>query len=183
MVTRPMIMWSNTWSTHIIFKKQTYLILLLSDLSSSTYHPSSKTSIGPTLVASCYCHWLVTLVARRSHHQLVDRRSETFAIIAIILIDAIYKEFYEYWLSRTLIAKLYLKLMRAWLSLLLVYQLIVVPTLFQSDGWVRKALGHRKGCEWSGKRMAGSTQSENLLLGRQHQLLSIDLFSEVGLSQ
>ena len=128
-ITRTMIMssntwsgtWSNTWLTHIIFKKQTNLILLLSDLSSSTYHPSSKISIDPTLVASRRCHWLATFVARRGPHQLVDRHSKTFTIIAIILIDAIYKEFYECWSSGTLIAKLYLKPIRAWSSLSLAY--------------------------------------------------------------
>ena len=46
-------------------------------------HPSSKTSIEPTV-----------LEARRGH-QLVDRRSETFTNIVIILINAIFKEFYK----------------------------------------------------------------------------------------
>ena len=38
-----------------------------------------------------------TFVAKHGHHQLVDRRSKTSINIAIILIDAIYKEFYIYW--------------------------------------------------------------------------------------
>ena len=187
MVTKPMIMWSNiwfgtwsnTWPIHIIFKKQKNLILLLSNLSSLTHHPSSKTNINPTLIVSCRCHWLATLIARRGHHQLIDRRSKTFTNIAIVFIDAIYKEFYECWFSGTLIAKLYLKRMRAWLNLSLAYQLIAVSTPSRSDGWVRKALGHQRGCEWSGKRMASWTQSENLLLERQHQLLSIDFLSKI----
>ena len=48
---------------------------------------SSKTSIDPTLVA------------RRGYHQLIDWRSEISTNIAIILIDAIYKEFYKCWSS------------------------------------------------------------------------------------
>ena len=88
--------WSNTWPTHIIWK-QTNLILLLSDLSSLIHHPSSETSIDPTLIASRRCHWSATLVARRGHHQFVDRHSETFINIVIILIDAILKEFYKCW--------------------------------------------------------------------------------------
>ena len=143
------------WPTHIIFKKQSNLILLLSDLLSSTHHPSSETSINPTLVASRRCHWLVTLVARRGHHQLVDQYSKTSPNIAIILIDAIYKEFYECWSSGTLIAKLYLKPIRAWLSLSLAYQLIAVPMPSRSDGWIKEAFGHRRGREWSCKRIAG----------------------------
>ena len=154
-VTRLMIMWSNmwsdtwsnTWPTHILFVKRINLILLLSDSSSSTYHPSNKTSIELILIASRRRHWLVTLVVRRGHHQLVDRRSETSMNISIILIDAIYKEFSKYWLSGTLIAKLYVKPMRAWSSLSLAYQLIIVPTPFRSSGWVREALGHRRGRE------------------------------------
>ena len=62
-----------------------------------THHPSSKTSIDPTLVESCRCHWLATLVARRSYYQLIDWRSKTSTNIAMILIDAIYKKFYECW--------------------------------------------------------------------------------------
>ena len=108
MITRPMIMWSNiwsgpwsnTWPTHIIFKKQTKLMLLLLDLSLATHHPSSKTSIDPTFVASRRRHWLATPVVRRGHHQLVDRHNKTSMNIAIIFIDAIYKEFYECWLKR-----------------------------------------------------------------------------------
>ena len=176
-------MWSNTWFTHIIFKKWTNLILLLSDSSSLTYHPSSETSIDPTLVVSWRCHWLVTLVARCSHHQLVDRRSKTFTNIAIILIDAIYKELYKCWSSRTLIAKLHLKLMKAWSSVSLLYQLIAVPTPSRSGGSVRETIGHRRGREWSGKKMADWTQSENLLLGRQYQLPSINPLLEVDPSQ
>ena len=171
-VTRPKIMWSNTWSnmwpTHIIFKKQTNPILLLSDLSSSTHHPSSETSIDPTLVASRRCHWLATLMVRRGDHQLIDRRSKTSTNIAIILINAIYKEFYECWSSGTIIAKLHLKPIRAWSSLPLAYQLIAVPTPSRSSTWLREALSHRRGSEWSGKRLAGWTQSENLFLGRQN---------------
>ena len=176
-------MWSNIWLPHIIFKKETNLILLLSDLSSLTYHPSSERSINPTLVMSRRCHWLAILVARRGHYQLVDRHSKTFTNIAIILIDTIYKEFYECWLSGTLIVKLHLKPMRTWSSFLLAYQLIAMPTPFQSGIWVRKALGHRRGRKWSGKRMVGWTQSENLFLGRQHQLLSINPLLEVDPSQ
>ena len=180
MVTRLMIIWSNTWSgtwsnmwpTHIIFKKQTNLILLLLDSSSLTHHLSSKTNIDLTLVASRHCHWLATLVAKSGHHQLVDRHSKTSTNIAIIFINAIYKEFYECWSSGTLIAKLYLKPLRAWSSLLLAYQFIAVPTPSWSGDWVREALGHRRGRKWSNKKMAGWTQSENLLLGHQHQLLS-----------
>ena len=178
MVTRPMIMgsntWPNTWPTYIIFKKRTNLILLLSNLSSSTHHPSSETSINLTLLARRPRHWPATLVARRGHHQLVNRRSKTFTNIAIILINAIYKEFYECWSSGTLIAKLHLKPMRAWSSFSLVYQLLSVPTPSRSGGLVREALGHRRSRELLGKRMAGWTQSENLFLRRQHQLLSID---------
>ena len=59
-------------------------------------------SIDPSLVASRRCHWAATLVAKRGHYQLVDRRSKISTNIAIILIDAIYKEFYECW-SRFLI--------------------------------------------------------------------------------
>ena len=158
--------WSNTWFIHIIFKKRTNLILLLLDLSSSIHHLSSKTSIDLTLVASRHCYWLATFVARRGHHQLVDQRSKTYTNIAIILIDAIYKEFYERWSSKTLIAKLYLKPMGAWSSLSLIYQLIAMPTPSQFGGWVREALGQQRSCEWSSKRMAGWTQSKNLFLGR-----------------
>ena len=190
-VTRPMIMWFNTWystwfntwPTHIIFEKQTNLILSLSDLSSSTYHPSSETRIDPTLVASRRRHWLAILVARRGYHQLVDWGSETSTNITIILIDAIYKEFYEYWLSGTLIAKLYHKLMRAWSSLSLAYQLIAVPTASRSGSWIKKALGHWRGREWRGKSMAGWTQSENQLLKCQYQLLFINLLSETDPSR
>ena len=146
--------WSNTWLTHIIFKKRTNFILLLLDSSSSTYHLSSKTSIDSTLVVSRRRYWFAILVARRSYHELIDRRSKTSTNIAIIFINAIYKEFYECWLSGTLIAKLHLKLMKAWLSLLLAYQLIAVPMPSWFGGWVRKALGHWKGHEWSGKKMA-----------------------------
>ena len=170
--------WSNTWPTYIIFKKQTNLILLLSDLSSLTYYPSNQTSIDPTLVASHCCHWLATLVARPGHHQLVSRRSKISSNIAIILIDAIYKEFYKCWWSGTLIAKLYLKPMRAWSSFSLAYQLIAVSMPFRSVVWVREALVHQRGREWSSKRMVDRTQSDNLLLGRQYQFLSIDLLSE-----
>ena len=151
MITRSMMMWSNTWPntwpTHIIFKKQTNLILLLSDSSSSTHHANSKTSIDPILVASRRRHWPAIFVARHGHYQLIDRCSKTSTNIAIILIDAIYKKFYKCWSSRTLIAKLHLKLMRAWLSLLLAYQLIAMPTPSQSGGWVKEALGHRRGRE------------------------------------
>ena len=175
-------MWSNTWPIHIIFKKRTNLISLLSDLLSLIHHPSSETSIDSTLVASRRCHWLATLVARCGHHQLVDRRSKTSTNIAIILIEAIYKEFFECWLSGIFITKLYLKSMRAWSSFSLVYQLIALPTPFQSSIWVREALGHRKARVWSGKKTAGWTQSENLLLRRQRQLLSIYSLLEVNSS-
>ena len=155
MVTRPIIIrsntwsdtWSNSWLTQIIFKKRTNHISLLLDSSSSTYHPSSEKSIDSTLVASRRHHWLATLVARRGHYQLLDRHSKTSTNVAIILIDAIYKQFYEWWSSGTLIAKLHLKLMTAWSSLLLAYQLIAVPTPFRSDVWVRKALSHQRGRE------------------------------------
>ena len=84
-----MIMWSNTglntWPTHIIFKKRTNLILLFSNLSSLTHHPSSKTSIKPILVSSRRRYWPTTLIARRGHHQLIDRCSKTSTNIAIIL--------------------------------------------------------------------------------------------------
>ena len=175
-VMRPMIMWSNTWSgtwsntwpSHIIFRKQTNLILLLSDSSSSTYHLSSETSIESILVVSRCYHWSATFVARRRHYQPIDQRSKTSTNIAIILINAIYMEFYECWSSGIPIAKLHLQPIRAWSSLLLAYQLIAMSTPFRSDVWVRKALGHRRGRKWSGKRMAGWRQSENLLLGCQH---------------
>ena len=123
--------------------------------SSLTYHPNTKTSIGPTLTTNRRCYWLATLVARRGYHQFIDQRSKTSMNIAIILIDFIYMEFYECWSSGTLIAKLHLKPMKVWSSLLLAYQLITVPTPSQSGGLVRKAFGQRRGYKWSGKRMAG----------------------------
>ena len=70
--------------------------------------------------------------------------------------------------------------MRACSSLLLVYQLIALLTPFQSDVWVREALGHRTSREWSGKRMTGWTQSKNLLLEYQYQLFSIDPLSKAN---
>ena len=161
-----MIMWSNTWSstwcntwpTNIIFLEanKPYLYYF-QNLSSLTYHPHSKISINPTFVA------------RRGHHQLVNQHSETFTNIAIILIDDIYKEFYKFWSSCPAWASAHSKTLsqtiRAWSSLSLAYKLIVVPTPFQSGVWVRKALGYPKGREWSGKKMAGWTQSKNLFLG------------------
>ena len=72
------------------------------NLSLLTYHPSSKTSIKPTL-----------LEARCGYHQLVDRYSKTSINIAIIFISVIYKELYEYWSSclacKSAYSKLYLK--------------------------------------------------------------------------
>ena len=44
------------------------------------------------------CHWPVILGARRGHHQLIAWRSKTSTNIAIMLINAIYKEFYKCWL-------------------------------------------------------------------------------------
>ena len=69
------------WLTDIIF-------LEANKLYSHYYqtrhcHSSNETSIEPT-----------ALEARRGH-QFVDRRSETFTNIVIILINAIYKEYYE----------------------------------------------------------------------------------------
>ena len=54
-------------------------------------------SIDLTLIAGHHCYWLATF--RRGHHQLIDQRSKTSANIIIILINAIYKKFYKYWLS------------------------------------------------------------------------------------
>ena len=136
--------WSSTWPTNIIFLEAKKPYPHYYQTCHRTYHPSSKMSIDPTLVASRPHHWLATLVAKHDHHQLVNQYSKTFTNIAIILIDAIYKEFYECWLSETLIIKLHLKPIRAWSSLLLAYQLIAMPTFFWSGGWVRKALGHQK---------------------------------------
>ena len=110
---------SNTWPTYIIFNKQTNLILLLSHLSSLTHHPSSEMGIDLTLVASRRCYWPAIFVARRGHYQLIDWHSKTSTNIAIIFIDTIYKKFYKCWSSGTLIAKLHFKLMRVWLSLLI----------------------------------------------------------------
>ena len=67
------------------------------NLSLLTYHPSSKTSIN------------LILVAKRGHKQLVNRHSETSTNIVIILINAIYKEFYEYWSSCFVYALAYSK--------------------------------------------------------------------------
>ena len=139
--------WLNTWPTHIIFQKRTNLILLLSDLSSSTHHPSSETKIDLTLVASRRHHWFAILIAKHGHHQLVNQCSKTSTNIAIIFIDAIYKEFYECWSSKTLITKFHLKSIRAWSSLLLAYWLIAVPTLSQFGAWVKEALSDRRGRE------------------------------------
>ena len=178
MVTKPMIMWSNTWSGTWSNTWPTDIIFLEANKPYLHYyqtrhcHSCSKTSIEPT-----------ALEARRGHYQLVDRRSKTFTNIAIILIDAIYKEFYECWSSGTLIAKLHLKPIRAWSSFSLTYQLIAVPTPSRCSGWVKEALGYRRGRKWSGKRITGWTQSKNLLLERQYQLLSIDSLSEVDPSQ
>ena len=179
--------WPNTWLIHNIFKKQTNLILLLSDSSSLTHYPSSETSIEPTtLVASRHCHltrhsysktrssWL-TDVARLL--QILPLSSSTLSIRSFMNADDAVP------LAHQLIAKLFFKPIRAWLSLSLAYQLIPVLMPSRSGGWVRKAFGHQRGREWSGKRMAGWTQSENLLLGRQHQLLSIGSLLEVDSSQ
>ena len=124
----------------------------LTHLSLLTYHLGSKTNINPTLVASCRCYWLTTLVARCGHHQVVYQHNKISTNIPIIFIDAIYKEFYECWSSRTLIAKLYLKPMRAWLSFSLTYQLIAVPLPSQSGGWVREALGYQRTVSEAAKR-------------------------------
>ena len=87
-VTRPMIMWSSTWSnmwpTDIIFLEANKPYFYY--YQTRHCHSRSETSIE-----------LTALKARHGHHQLVDQRSETSTNIAIILIDAIYKEFYKCW--------------------------------------------------------------------------------------
>ena len=88
-----------TYQHHLFRSKQSLSSLLLLDSSSLTYHPSSKTSIDFTLVASRSHHCLATFVTRQGHHQLVDQRSKNSTNIAIILINAIYKEFYKCWSS------------------------------------------------------------------------------------
>ena len=78
-----------------------------------TYHLSSETSIDLTFVASRRRHWIATLIARRSYHQLVDRCSETCTNIGIIFIDAIKRSSMSadeaVLLAHQLIAKLHLK--------------------------------------------------------------------------
>ena len=81
-----------------------------------------------------------------------------------------------------LIAKLYLKPIRAWSSLSLVYQLIAVLIPSHSGGVAKVNLCHQRRRESSDKKMVGWTQPENLLLGRQYQFLSIDPLSEANLS-
>ena len=104
-VMRHIIMWSNTWSstwsntwpTNIIFLEANKPYSHYYPTCHRTYHPSSETSINPILITNRCRHWLATLVTRHGHYQLVDQHSETSTNIAIILIDAIYKEFYECW--------------------------------------------------------------------------------------
>ena len=45
---------------------------------------------------------------------------------------------------------------------------------------MRKALGYQRAYKKGGKRMASWTQLKKLLLGRQHQLFSIDPLSEIN---
>ena len=70
------------WPTKIIFKKQTNLIFII---IKTCHHRLT------TLVASIES----TTLEARCDHQLVDQHSKTSTNIAIILIDAIHKEFYK----------------------------------------------------------------------------------------
>ena len=53
-------------------------------------------SIDSTLVVSHCRDWFTSFVARRGHHQLIGQRSKISISVAIILLNAIYKEFYVY---------------------------------------------------------------------------------------
>ena len=87
-------------------------------------------------------------------------------------------------LAHQLIAKLPLNPMRAWSSFSLAQLVHSNANAFLHLVAQQKSTFVTGGSrEWSGKRMAGWTQSENLLLGLQHQLLSIDPLSEVDLFQ
>ena len=175
--------WSNMWPTNIIFKKQTNLIFIII----KTHHYQLITLVARqalTLLlkqaaviidlplSDTVIINLLTDIARLLQTSLLS--SSTLSTKSSISADQAVP------LAHQLIAKLHLKSIRAWSSLLLAYQLIVVPTPFQSGGRVRNVFGYQKSHEWSGKRMADWTQSKNLLLERQHQLFYIDLLSEVN---
>ena len=114
-----------------------------------TYHPSSKTNMDPALVM------------RGGHDQLVHQRSKTSTNIAIILINAIYKKFYECWSSYTTCVLAYSKTLSQTYESLIKF-LAYVSTHSSANAFPIRWLSEKS--SWSSEELCMKWQEDSWLV-------------------